>query len=138
MSCIRDSKVCTKCCDVVHVHKIVLKYDKCDYGDVAFIQTNWKRMSVRLAKKRNPYMFSKSAHGKQKVSLCKKNMTFFKCTNLTDKGCGIYTDRPEVCRGFPNYAMSIEDYHEIKSSNVADYTRGCTVHYNIPIKFIAT
>jgi Fe-S-cluster containining protein len=127
MSCIRDSRVCTKCCEVVHVHKSVLKYDKCNYGDVAFIQTNWKRMSVRLAKKRNPYMFSKSAHGKQKVSECKR---------ITDKGCGIYADRPEVCRGFPNYAMSVEDYHEIKSQNVADYTSGCTVHYNIPIKFI--
>ena len=135
MSCIRDNKVCTKCCEAIHLRK-GLKPKPSDNGDLGFVGANWKKISTRMAKKRNPYLFDKSVHGSRRVNHQKRWAQYYTCKNLTDKGCGAYAERPAVCSKFPLYDVSAEYYHETQATRTADYSANCTLHYNIPIKFI--
>lgn len=127
MSCMRDNKVCTKCCEVIHVPVKKDKYLKL-YGehpeesDTGFIRRNWKPIKERIAKKKNPWMFKQI--GKH------HNMTFWKCKNVSANGCKVHETRPNVCSGYPWYNGSQD------LSRPCSYTPSCTVYYNIPIKII--
>lgn len=137
MSCIRDNKVCTKCCEAIHLSKkLKLKGLNGSEGDGGFVATNWKKLSTRLAKKKNPHIFSSSLHGKVNVKYKKKQFQFYTCKNLTEKGCGKYSERPRTCSQFPHYGRTNEEYHTELAVKPADYSQNCTVHYNIPIKFL--
>lgn len=132
MSCIRDGKVCTKCCEVIH-----LPIKRRDYlenykghletSDTGFVRKNFKPMKQRLAKKKNPYLFR---NGNKEV----RHMTFWKCINLTVNGCGIYNERTNLCKGYPFYG---EHPVVVQMRSVyADYTPSCTEFYKIPIVMV--
>lgn len=123
----RDGKVCSKCCEVIHVpvdKRNYLRY----YGnhtvgsDTGFMRSNWKPIKERIAKKKNPWMFKQLGN--------KHNMTFWKCKNVTPNGCGVHESRPRVCSGYPWYGR-VQDVTE-----PCTYTPSCTVYYNIPIRMV--
>lgn len=64
----------------------------------------WRRISKRVAKKINPYMFSTS-WGKDQRDFVNKRAGFFKCLALKDGLCTIYEDRPFACRDFAGHGM---------------------------------
>lgn len=125
----RDNKICTKCCEVIHItgNKVEwLKWRKFKDkgGDLPFIAENWKPIKKRLAKKKNPYMF--------KILPKNHGMSFYKCTKLKKGiGCSIHKDRSQVCSGYPWYGE--KPYNDRVQST---YTPSCTVFYEIPIKMI--
>ena len=105
MSTQYDCGSCTQCCKAIHLHKSVLNFrgNPKAVGDVNFVLSNWKPISIRRAKKLNPHIFDKSFHGAKRVVKIKRDMIFFKCKNLTDTGCLAYENRPTVCSGYPFY-----------------------------------
>lgn len=73
--------------------------------DAEFVRQNWKPLKLRLAKKRNPYMFT------GRLKLLRRKSMFFTCTQLTAAGCGAYESRPPVCSGYPFYGRTAEEAH---------------------------
>lgn len=98
-ACTINGKQCTQCC-----RAITLSYTRRYLGkawgyDAKFILANWKQISRRRAKKKNPYMVRE---------LGKRRHTFWHCARVTDAGCSVYDDRPNVCSGYPLYGQAYD------------------------------
>lgn len=135
MSCNFKGEQCAKCCQAIHIgskykFKGLYGTNKIEYegveveADNYFVAQNWKPMSTRLAKKINPYIFK--GFKSKKV---KRALKFYKCKHLTPKGCGVYNERPAVCRSFPNTLV-----HDTKRA--PNYSANCLPELMIPIKVI--
>jgi Fe-S-cluster containining protein len=128
MSCIRDNKKCTKCCEVLHIHDSEFnkarKAWKGITGDPKWILDNLLPLKKRVAKKRNPHMFKTLPRG--------SGVSFWKCKNLSKDGCSIYDERPTMCSGYPWYGSEPLDVLK----NPSTYSPNCTVYYEIPIKVV--
>lgn len=128
MSCIRDNKICTKCCEVIHIPQPKQKgwYSHELTSDTGFIAHNWKQIKCRVAKKKNPWMFKVLGDDS-------KNMYYYSCKNLTKNGCGVYNNRPHVCSGYPKYNRSELEFAAEQIQRPCSYTPSCTVYYEIPV-----
>lgn len=118
---------CTDCCKAIHVNKRSIRRAMGASnlsGDRKFIFENWKPISARRAKKRNPHVFDTKFHRKERVQKVKRDMQFFKCCNLTATGCAAYESRPEVCRGYPWYGR--------EPRPAVDYSADCV--YNLELE----
>lgn len=113
-ACIVNGQRCTACCRAIslansrralaaNAHR-----DK-PAGDMSFILANWKPISRRRAKKKNPYMVLDPRHA---------GRSFWHCRRVTDEGCSVHATRPRVCRDYPLYdnhpntlAVQRPEYH---------------------------
>lgn len=122
--CIIEGKRCTTCCQALglQVNKPVrewIKYSRSN-KNITPIEDTHKIVSMlipiskRRAKKINPYIFS----------IFDSRYSYFKCKNLTLKGCGIYESRPNMCKGYPYYGKSKEQFLNLKLK--PDYREDCT------------
>jgi Fe-S-cluster containining protein len=105
-NCIIEQKRCTKCCEAIHLPKEnainILKRNASDDDDM--ILKYWRRISKRVAKKINPYMFS-TTWSKDQRNFVNQRAGFFKCLALKDGLCTIYENRPFACRDFAGHGM---------------------------------
>lgn len=120
-SCTVDGRLCTACCRTILTtpgtnREALVK--KINSGGVAFILSNWKPISRRRAKRKNPHMFTwlpaderrcrqKRKHGERLNNIpnhVKLRYAFWHCRRVTEEGCSVYEDRPSICRGYPNYS----------------------------------
>lgn len=99
MACVIDGKQCTMCCRAIWLRKDVADgLETNTHPDAVFVRENWVRISVEEARAINPYYFDVYM---QNTRLTLDDSAFFKCTKVTEHGCGVYEDRPAVCRGYP-------------------------------------
>lgn len=115
-NCIIAGCRCTKCCEVIHIpNQGATRIVKKQLADSdAMINKYWRRISKRIAKKRNPEMFS-DAWPQGCMDWIDMGVGFFKCLALKNGECTIYQDRPDACKdfngdGFYNVICS-NDYH---------------------------
>lgn len=112
---------CTQCCKAIHIRRSP-DIKSLNGSDAKFIRANWKKISIRRAKKINPYIFSR---GKIIVKKVKRDMQFYRCVNLTPTGCAAYESRPPVCSGYPYYGNT-------PNHNMAkDYSADCVYILNV-------
>lgn len=125
MACVIDGKQCTMCCRAIWLRKDVADgLERNTHPDAVFVRKNWVRISEDEAREINPYYFERYA--KRMADLTAYNpdeAAFFKCTKVTEHGCGVYDSRPEVCRGYPytsgrpwrrvaeHYVKMLPEYH---------------------------
>lgn len=104
--CVIEGKRCTKCCEAIHLPKQaainVVKGNVCD--EDGMLSKYWRRISKRVAKRINPYMFS-DCWSKPQRDFINKGAGFFKCLALKNGVCTIYEDRPFACRDFNGNGM---------------------------------
>jgi Fe-S-cluster containining protein len=129
-ACTINGQQCTACC-----RTITLKYTRemlrrTQGSDAAFIRANWKPVSRRLAKKRNPHMFSYYGH---------QAKAFYRCARVTDAGCSVYDDRPSVCKDYPLYGRSYESVAQAVAARELqpEYHADCTEWPRIPVVQVA-
>ena len=106
---------CTECCKAPTVFHYIQKGLKGNYPDLI----HWKRISRRRAKKLNPHAV-KFAKGHGTVS-------HFRCTKLTDSGCGVYEDRPLVCSKYLGDNEAIVEVLNMSMDVSNEYTDSCNV-----------
>lgn len=125
---------CTKCCQAIGLNGTAAKHirDGSDnYTEGQWIRDNWEEISTWEALSINPHL------GVWNIST-----QFYTCKNLTDKGCGIYETRPNICRGYPWYDDKITELKKIEVSlnnkhTANDYSEVCAYKINfIPVKII--
>lgn len=120
-ACVIDGARCTACCQAIGLHSKRHNLRKAAlrgvWGDVQFVAANWKPISWRRAKKRNPYIAT---------TMVKTAKSYWVCKQLTPTGCGAYLDRPNVCRGFPRYGNSPEVFNDRVRSHAPEYHPRCT------------
>lgn len=126
---------CTKCCQAIGINGVAaaeIKKGSDNYLEGQWIRDNWEEISTWEALSINPYLGSNWDISTQ----------FYKCKNLTDKGCGIYEVRPNICRGYPWYNDSITELKKIEVSlnnkhTANDYSETCAYKINfIPVNVI--
>ncbi|MGL4456950.1 MAG: hypothetical protein ACRCUB_00930 [Plesiomonas shigelloides] len=123
------------CCRAIWIKKAVADSLELNQSpDAIFARENWIRISEDEARSINPYHFDvfmpAGAAGLN-------DSAFFKCTKVTDSGCGVYEDRPDVCRGYPY--TSGKPWREVAKVFVRlppEYHPECTQWPTIPIKNI--
>lgn len=98
---------CSACCQVIG---IPLAMPDKPVGD-EFISKHWHIISRGEAETINPAM-----------KVWPDESTFFTCDALKDGKCSLYSERPEVCSGFPYYDIPLEKLSDLISliSNYAD------------------
>jgi Fe-S-cluster containining protein len=135
MGCVIDGKHCTMCCRAIWISRDAS--DRIDSGvggsDGDFIRKNWLRISPEEAKKINPHFFEKHI---PETRLTLEESSFFKCTKVTETGCGVYGERPHVCSGYPLYGLNAADWVLIYKNRIPEYHPECTQWPVIPIKNI--
>lgn len=139
-ACVIDGQRCTKCCQAIVLsmpaHDVFKKLRMSrDFtgevrGDLSFVGENWVPISRRRAKKINPYMVAMQRRvvidAGHKTSKLIQKVSYWTCNNLTPSGCGVYEDRPSVCRDYPVYPVYSADYVKELAGRPADYRPECT------------
>ena len=124
MGCIIDGERCTKCCEAITLpfsrKKLLEGARKFESPDAIFILANWKPMSKRAAKKKNPYLFRRFPKLRSR-----KHWSLYSCKALTADGCSKYNERPNVCSGYPFYGKP-------PTGGAPDYHPNCTEWVMIP------
>lgn len=130
--CVIDGKRCSACCTATwvplraaQVRAKVARLKPPLSTDLGFIRANWKPMSWRRAKKRNPYL---AAYFR---SVKERGGGFYQCKRVTPSGCGVYADRPRVCSGFPRYNSPAVAWENSLGTRVREYHPSCTEY--IPV-----
>lgn len=125
-SCVIDGNRCTSCCRSIAMPMPLSFYRNIGRGDALFVGGNWKPLKARQAKKRNRFAFD----GASKYTGKKKY--WFRCSKVTLSGCSVHAERPDVCRDYPRYGMSDEQFAEkAKLHGAAEYHPDCT-EWKIP------
>lgn len=107
---------CTKCCDVPTLFNQYIPHRiRKGISDLR----HWKKISKRRAKKRNPHLI-----GKIKLDRIKTAM-FFKCVQLSDNGCLIHPEKPDVCSGYPRYDYDSSYLKKLYPTDETHYTPHC-------------
>lgn len=106
-ACIINGKQCTQCCRAITLSYRRSGLLKSTVPDAIFILANWKSISRRRAKKKNPYMVG------QIEKHPGKPVTYWHCARVTETGCSVYDDRPYVCSGYPLYG---KNYHYLAAN----------------------
>lgn len=126
-SCVIDGVQCRACCTATWIplrpavaREKVARLKPPGWTDLGFIRANWKPMSWRLAKKRNPYLatYLKTAKARRGG--------FYQCKRSTPAGCSVYADRPQVCSGFPRYNHPAVDWENSLATRLREYHPRCT------------
>ncbi|AUR95942.1 putative zinc- or iron-chelating domain containing protein [Vibrio phage 1.215.B._10N.222.54.F7] len=107
-----DGSFCNACCTVISLYK-PFKHGEVKAARRAFnkraklnIEIGMlRRISKRLAKKRNPFLVAKLKKGGNFAKY-----TFYKCIHLKGGKCNIYDSRPYMCHGYPFYGQSPEHF----------------------------
>lgn len=132
MECVIDGRVCTKCCEAIHVLEdprldLVFsgKFSIKGGPDWDFIIRYWRPITPEEAEYINPFPFKNldfAADADQ--------YQFFRCAWASPNGCRCYDRRPPVCRGYPDYP----NYHLHQIKFIAEhwpdgeYVKGCPPH----------
>lgn len=139
-ACVINGQRCTQCCQAIilnmpahDVFKAMRKRNEFNSeipDDLSFVGQNWVSISYRRAKKINPYMVERQRRvaidaGHKTTKLFRKT-SYWTCKNLTASGCGVYEDRPSVCRDYPVYPVYSADYVKELANRPAEYHPECT------------
>lgn len=124
-NCIIEGKRCTMCCQaiILQMPYRVLLGTNIGGDKHNIMKTYWKPISKYRAKKINPYLFERFTE--EQI----KEMHFYKCTALTEEGCGVYDNRPMTCSEYPWYQGNSRDKI---NTELPEYHPECT-EWKIPL-----
>lgn len=113
--CVVNGSRCTKCCQVlqINVHRNYLFKNNVVDGDTL------RSMLIPISKRRAKIINSRM------VDIAGSSVFYYKCKNLTEKGCGIYDKRPDMCSGYPDYGR---ERIEVKEYGGGLYHQDCTYY----------
>lgn len=101
--CMVNGSRCTACCRAISIGPSRTALTKTLSIDAGFILENWKPMSWRRAKKKNPWL------GKRYTKKMKRWSKWWHCKRVTADGCSVHQYRPPVCQKYPHYGRTDED-----------------------------
>lgn len=124
-ACNINGKVCTKCCQAIHVQnqgghlkRIMSGEVGPAPGDERFVAKYWRQISPEVAEYINPWPWQDDEFV---AAADDERILFFRCTQLTESGCGAYDHRPHVCRAYPE-GLSAEI---VVAFPTGEYADGC-------------
>jgi Fe-S-cluster containining protein len=130
-SCIINGQRCTSCCRAIAMSSNLSFFRSITLGDddAGFIGKNWKPLKRRQAKKQNRYAFDEAIRLSET-----SERHWFRCSKVTEHGCSVHADRPDVCRSYPLYGRPPESVSDRKP----EYHPECTEWPLIPVVDIPT
>lgn len=106
---------CTKCCELIAIDNVPqenLIRSKLPY---------WKPVNKHIAEQINKRLVNSY---EQK----NKNPLYYTCQNLTEFGCGIHDSSPKVCKDYPLYGKTVEEFISLSifdPPTATEYTEHC-------------
>lgn len=124
--CVIDGSRCTACCRAILLDfplSFIKRQAKLEGSDSAFIAANWKRLTWRRAKKKNPFLVDVDGRTRRAFRGRRRPVrTWWHCRHVSADGCGVHGSRPAVCRDYPTYRNSPETMRKLQP----EYHPACT------------
>lgn len=134
--CVVKGERCTKCCEVIRMSDpegsltaLMKGIHPTIDGDLKFMVKYWKIIPEYKAFEINPHLktYVQDWINEEFVN----DFIYFSCSQLTDEGCGIYENRPDVCRDYPFYNQNEIEWNANNKhfgKYGGEYTENCTYY----------